>query len=79
MEHNSRKKCGLVSVFSVLVTCVVCGTENVVKTCEQGRGQRGPLSHDFNSRAVLGCLHTGVGESLLNNLLCTSNISSMNI
>lgn len=77
VEHNSRKKCGLASVFSV--TCAVCGTENVVKTSSKHRsGQRGPLSQDVNSRAVLGCLHTGIGETHLNNLLCTLNIPSMN-
>ena len=61
------------------VTCAVCGTENVVKTSNEHRsGQRGPLSQDVNSRAVLGCLHTGIGETHLNNLLCTLNIPSMN-
>ena len=77
VEHNRRKKYGLASVFSV--TCAACGTENVVKTSNEHRsGQRGPLSHDVNSRAVLGCLHTGIGETHLNNLLCTLNIPSVN-
>lgn len=77
MEHKSRKQYGLASVFSV--TCAVCGTENVVKTSSEHKsGQRGPPSHDVNSRAVLGCLHTGIGENHLNDLLCTLNISSMN-
>jgi len=52
------KKCGLASVFSV--TRAVCGTENVVKTsCEHRSGQRGPPSHNVNSRApaALGCLN----------------------
>ena len=61
------------------VTCAVCGTENVVKTSSEHKsGQRCPPSHDVNSRAVLGCLHTGIGETHLNNLLCTLNIPSMN-
>ena len=61
------------------VTCAVCGTKNVVKTSSEHRsGQRAPPSHDVNSRAVLGCLHTGIGETHLNNLLCTLNIPSMN-
>ena len=77
VEHNRRKKYGLASVFSV--TCAACGTENVVKTSNEHRsGQRGSLSHDVNSRAVLGCLHTGIGETHLNNLLCTLNIPSVN-
>ena len=68
---------GLASVFSV--TCAVCDTENVVKTSNEHRSaQRGPPSHDVNSRAVLGCLHTGIGETHQNNLLCSLNIPSMN-
>ena len=39
---------------------------------------RGPPSRDVNSRAVLGCLHTGIGETHQNNLLCKLNIPSMN-
>ena len=74
---TAEKKCGLASVFSV--TCAVCGAENVVKTSSEHRsGQRGPLTQDVNSRAVLGCLHTGIGETHLNNLLCTLNIPPMN-
>ena len=77
MERNSGKKCGLASVFSV--TCAVCGTENVVKTSsEQRSGQRGLLSQDVNSRAVLECIHTAIGETHLDNLLCTLNMPSMN-
>ena len=61
------------------VTCAVCGADNVVKTSSEHRsGQRGPLTQDVNSRAVLGCLHTGIGETHLNNLLCTLNIPPMN-
>ena len=77
VEHNRRKKYGLASVFSV--TCAACGTENVVKTSSEHRsGQRGLLSHGVNSRAVLGCLHTRISETRLNNLLCTFNILFMN-
>ena len=44
----------------------MCGTENVVQTSSEHRsGQRGPLSHDINSRAVLGSLHTGIGETIV--------------
>ena len=65
---TAEKKCGLASVF--LVTCAVCGAEDVVKTSSEHRSsQRGPLTQDVNSRAVLGCLHTGIGETHLNNLL----------
>ena len=61
------------------ITCAVCGTENVVKTSSEHRSsQRGPNSHDDNSRAALLCIHTGISETHLNNLLCTLNIPSMN-
>ena len=61
------------------VTCAVCGTENVVKTSSEHRSsQRGPNSHDDNSRAALLCIHTGISETHLNNLLCTLNIPFMN-
>jgi len=54
----------------------VCGRDNIVKTSSEHRsGVRGALSHDVNSRAVLGCLHTGTH---LNNFLCTLNIPSLN-
>ena len=77
VKHNSVKKCGLASVFSV--TCAVCGTEDVVKTSSEHRsGLRGPPSHKVNSRAVLGFLNTGIGETHLSNLLCTLNIPYMN-
>ena len=57
----------------------MCGTENVVKTSSEHRSsQRGPNSHDDNSRAALLFLHTGISETHLNNLLCTLNIPSMN-
>ncbi|RMX54105.1 hypothetical protein pdam_00014815 [Pocillopora damicornis] len=56
---TAEKKYGLASVFSV--TCAVCGTENVVKTSSEHRSsQRGPISHDDNSRAALQCLHTEI-------------------
>ena len=74
---TAETKSGLASVFSI--TCAVCGTENVVKTSSEHRSsQRGPNSHDDNSRAALLYLHTGISETHLNNLLCTLNIPSMN-
>ena len=57
----------------------MCGGKNDVKTSSQHRsGQRGPLTHNINSRAVLGCLHTGIGETHLNNLLSTLNVPTIN-
>ena len=45
---------------------------------EHRSGQRGPLTHNINSRAVLGCLHTGIGETHLNNLLSTLTVPTIN-
>ena len=73
VEHNSRKqKWVSLSVLSYL--CSVWYRECCKTSNEHRSGQRGPLSQDVNSRAVLGCLHTGIGETHLNNLLCTLNI-----
>ena len=41
-------------------------------------GSRGPKASDINSRAVLGSLHIGVGQTQLNNLLATLNVPTMN-
>ena len=61
------------------MTCTVCGGKNDVKTLSQHRsGQRGPLTHNINSRAVLACLHTRIGETHLNNLLSTLNVPTIN-
>lgn len=72
----NEKQYGLASVFSI--TCKVCGNENKVNTSSQhSNGKRGPPAHDINSRAVLGCLHAGIGETHLNNMLATMNVPSV--
>lgn len=71
-QHN-----GLASTFTVL--CSQCNVENTIKTSKEHRsGARGPLTFDVNTRAALGCLHTGVGNTHLNNLLSTLNVPAMN-
>ena len=71
-QHN-----GLASTFTVL--CSQCNAENTIKTSKEHRsGARGPLTFDVNTRAALGCLHTGVGNTHLNNLLSTLNVPAMN-
>ena len=45
---------------------------------EHRAGNRGPLVSDINTRAVLGSLHAGMGNTHLNNLLSTKNIPKMN-
>lgn len=74
---TSEKSFGLASEF--MVKCKFCNQTNAVRTSAQHRGgKRGPLAYDINSRAVLGSLHTGIGETHLNNLLSTMNIPTMN-
>ena len=71
-QHN-----GLASTFTVI--CSQCNVENTIKTSKEHRsGARGPLTFDVNTRAALGCLHTGVGNTHLNNLLSTLNVPAMN-
>ena len=36
------------------------------------------MTFDVNTRAALGCLHTGVGNTHLNNSLSTFNVPAMN-
>ena len=72
-----EKQSGLGSIFSV--TCSHCGQVNEVKFSGEHRaGNRGPLVSDINTRAVLGSLHAGMGNTHLNNLLSTMNIPTMN-
>ena len=53
--------------------------ENTIKKSKEHRsGACGPLTFDVNTRAALGCLHTGVGNTDLNNLLSTLNVPAMN-
>lgn len=68
---------GLSSVFNI--QCSKCGRINNVHTSNHHRtGSRGPKASDINSRAVLGSLHIGVGQTQLNNFLATLNIPTMN-
>lgn len=68
---------GLSSVFNI--QCSKCGKINNVHTSKHHRtGSRGPKASDINSRAVLGSLHIGVGQTQLNNFLATLNVPTMN-
>ena len=61
---------GLSSVFNI--QCSKCGKINNIHTSNHHRtGSRGPKASDINSRAVLGSLHIGVGQTQLNNFLAT--------
>ena len=54
-------------------------SQNEVNSSREHRaGSRGPLVSDINTRAVLGSLHAGMGNTHLNNLLSTMNIPTMN-
>ena len=53
---------------TLTVKCTHCGDLNNVNTSGQHRaGSRGPLASDVNTRAVLGSLHIGIGQTELNN------------
>ena len=45
---------------------------------EHRAGNRGPLVSDINTRAVLGSLHAGMGNTHLNNLMSAMNMPTMN-
>ena len=68
---------GLASIFDI--KCHLCGKINKIKTSSEHRsGKRGRLTYDINTRAVLGSLHAGIGNTRLNNLFSTMNIPTMN-
>ena len=72
-----EKQSGLGSMFSV--KCSFCGHLNEVRSSGEHRaGSHGPLVSDINTRAVLGSLHVGMGNTHLNNLLSTMNMPTMN-
>ena len=53
----------------------MCGHINNAKTFREHRtGKRSPKSFHINSRVVHGCLHAGIGQTHINNLLSTANI-----
>ncbi len=73
---QKEQRCGLASTF--FIQCPMCGYINHVKTSREHRtGKRGPKSFDTNSRVVLGCLHAGIGQTHINNLLATANIPGL--
>lgn len=67
---------GLASTF--LIPCSFCGKTNEIKTSGEHRsGKRGPPAFDINTRVALGCLHAGIGQTHINNVLSTSNIPTI--
>ena len=65
MEENQS---GLSSIFNI--KCSFCSHLNEVKSSAEHRaGSRGPLVNDINTRAVLGSLHAGMGNTSLGHLL----------
>jgi hypothetical protein len=77
---NNIIKEDMVGVASILyIKCNLCGKINKVKTSSEHRsGQRGRLTFNINSRAVLGSLQAGIGNTHLNNLFATMNVPMMN-
>lgn len=68
-----------IHMFTFTVLCCKCNAVNTIKTSKENMsGANGPLTFNVNTRAALGCLHTGVGNTRLNNLLSTLNVPAMN-
>ena len=73
----AEKQSGLSSIFSI--KCNFCSHENKVKSSAEHRaGSCGPLVSNINTRAVLGSLHAGMGNTHLKNLLSIMNVLTMN-
>ena len=67
---------GLASTFTIQCTC---GHNNEIKTSQEHRsGKGGPAAFDVNTRIPLGCLHAGIGQSHIYNLLSTANTPTLN-
>ena len=63
----------------MLIACTFCGKTNEIKTSgEHKSGKRGPPAFDINTRVALGCLHAGIGQTHINNVLSTINIPTIN-
>ena len=63
----------------MLIACSFCGKTNEIKTSgEHKSGKRGPPAFDINTRVALGCLHAGIGQTHINNVLSTINIPTIN-
>ena len=69
---------GLASTFTF--RCPSCGYLNKAETSKQHRsGNRGPKkAFGINTRVTLGCLHAGIGQTHINNILCCMNIPTIN-
>ena len=68
---------GLASTF--YISCPFCGHLNKAETSKQhSSGNRGPKAFDINTRVTLGCLHAGIGQSHMNNILSCMNIPTIN-
>ena len=71
-----EEKLGVASKFHI--NCHSCHTTNIVNTSQKHKSNRpGPSAYDNNSRAVLGTLDAGIGETHLNTILTTMNIPNI--
>ena len=69
---------GFASTFAII--CRFCGKNNEVKNSRQHRsGKRGPPAFNINTRVALGCLHAGIGQTHINNVLSTLNCVTFNL
>ena len=77
--YNVRDEVGYGLASTFVITCPVRGKNNEIKTSEKHKsGQRGPPAFDVNTRVALGCLHAGIGQTHINNLVSTLNAPTIN-
>ena len=56
-----------------------CGKRNQINTSGKHRsGKRGPPAFNVNIRVALSCLHAGIGQTHINNVLATIDIPPLN-
>ena len=52
-----------------------CGKSNKINSSGEYRsGKRGPPAFNVNTRVALSCLHAGIGQTHINNVLATIDI-----
>lgn len=57
-----------------------CGKSNKINTSGEHRsGKRGPPAFNVNTRVALSCLHAGIGQTHINNVLATIDIPPLNL
>ncbi|OXU17951.1 hypothetical protein TSAR_008952 [Trichomalopsis sarcophagae] len=76
MDSYEEKRVGLASIF--YVKCRTCAVISSVCTDKQHDAAGKNIHFDTNTKALVGTLNGGMGNTHLNNFLCSFNIPEFN-